>query len=173
MARLIIAYPQLADADYTWVQAIRQQYDPQVALVEPHITLVFPFTTIPHEHAVDHLLAVTREVRPISLIFRCAMVVKDDLSPLTHVFLVPDEGLGALVKLHNQLYTDILAPELRLDIPFVPHITIGGFTDPLLAKELADSINRENISIESCVKALDLILYENNTVTTLHRIILS
>ena len=173
MARLIIAYPQLTDTDYTWIQTIRRQHDPQVELVAPHITLVFPFAAIPQEHCVDHIMAATQGMHPVPLTFRCALVVKDDFSPITHVFLVPDEGFSALVKLHDRLYTSILATELRLDIPFIPHITIGGSTDPRIAKEIADQINHEGIAIKSRLSALDLILYENNTITTLHRIILA
>ena len=40
------------------------------------------------------------------------------------VFLVPDEGHARISLLHDRLYRGRLAPYLRLDVPFTPHINI-------------------------------------------------
>src|SRR5262245_22726723 len=52
------------------------------------------------------------------------------------VFLVPDEGNSALSLLHDQLYTGPLVSHLRLDLQYVPHITIGTLSDREKAKRL-------------------------------------
>jgi hypothetical protein len=88
---------------------------------------------------------------------RCASSVKDPLSPLTHVFLVPDQGFSQIVRLHDALYTDLLAPALRLDLPFIPHITIGAYPDPTISKALADQINQRDVVIEGQITTLDII----------------
>lgn len=72
---------------------------------------------------------------------RCAIVVKDALSDNTHTFLTPDEGFREIVKLHDHLYRGALANELRLDIPFIPHITVAISPDANVCKRIADDIN--------------------------------
>jgi len=173
MALLVVAYPQLSAADYAWIQAIRQQYDAHYSLIEPHFTLVFPLNTIDHAAGVAHIAASTRQIGSIRFSIRCAMIVKDAFSPLTHLFLVPDEGYSALVKLHDALYADLLADHLRLDVAFIPHMTIGAHVDPWVCKASADQINRQNICIRGFIRAVDLISHENDTVTTIQRIALA
>ena len=41
----------------------------------------------------------------------------------------------------------MLAPALRLDIPYVPHITIGSSSNRALMKSLCDELNRGAIDI--------------------------
>lgn len=94
---------------------------------------------------------------------RC--VERRDLS-----FLAPEEGFSALVKLHDALYRGMLASELRLDIPFLPHITVGKTSDPWEAKVLADQLNGQPRAIQGMLETLDVITYEKMTVQTLERI---
>ena len=51
----------------------------------------------------------------------------------------------------------ILASELRLDIPFVPHIGIANAVDRQVCKRLADDLNGEGFSIEGILDTLDVI----------------
>ncbi|MHC5733363.1 2'-5' RNA ligase family protein [Nostoc sp.] len=39
-----------------------------------------------------------------------------------------EEGKVDMVKLHNELYTGILAEYIRENLQFVPHLTLGKFT---------------------------------------------
>jgi 2'-5' RNA ligase len=170
MALLVVAYPQLAAIDYAWIQAIRQQHDAHYSLIAPHFTLVFPLNTVDQAACVAHISAWIRQIGSISFRIRCAMIVKDAFGPLTHLFLVPDEGYSALVRLHDALYVDLLADHLRLDVAFIPHITIGGNVDPRVCKASADQINRQNRCIQGSIDAVDLISHENAAVTTIKRI---
>jgi 2'-5' RNA ligase len=173
MSLLVVAYPQFTPTDHEWLQAIRRQHDPQYGLIEPHFTLVFPVTTVDQDAFIAHVTAQLRDTHVISFNIRCAIVVKDALGPLTHVFLVPDEGFSALVKLHDALYTGILADALRLDVPFIPHITVGGDAGPLVSKALADAINREDRCVQGQIMALDIISYEQGRVVPVTRITLT
>jgi 2'-5' RNA ligase len=172
MPLLVVAYPQLEATDYAWIQTLRQQHDPHYALIAPHFTLVFPVNTLSHEQIVAHTTAVATQTSTIRFVIRCATIVKDAFSQLTQVFLVPEEGYSAIVKLHDALYTQLLTDALRLDIPFIPHITVGGHPDPRVCKALADDINRQHICIKGRIDALDCIAYENNTVTPVRRVAL-
>jgi 2'-5' RNA ligase len=170
MALLVLAYPQLQPEDAAWIQAIRADYDPQYTLIQPHITLVFPTTHLDPTAGIAHLTTQAAQFTRIALTIRCAMVVSDPLSPLTHLFLVPDEGFSQIVKLHDALYTKQLADALRLDIPFIPHITIGAHTDPYLVKRVADTINQREMHIHGSIDTLEVITDTLPVVGSLARI---
>lgn len=170
MALLVLAYPNLCERDLGWIEEIRAAHDPLHGVVRAHITLVFHFRTVPAERLTEHTEMVARSVRSFPVVFRCGSVVKDAFSDQTHVFLVPDEGSGALVKLHDRLYAGPLASELRLDVPYIPHITVGGSADPQACKSLADELNRQDFRLDGRVSALDVIRYEAGSVETIARV---
>ena len=172
MALLVVTYPQLVPAEHAWVQTIRQQHDPHYTLIAPHFTLVFPVDGMPQRTVLAQVAAQAKHARRIPFTIRCATIVKDVFSPLTHVFLVPDVGYSALVKLHDALYTGPLAPALRLDIPFIPHITIGAHADPYVCKALADDINHHDLHLRGEISALDIITYEHTSVAPVRTIAL-
>jgi hypothetical protein len=47
-----------------------------------------------------------------------------------------------------------LSSYLRLDIPFIPHITIGTLADRRAAKQLCDDLNQRGLTIDGSVDAL-------------------
>jgi 2'-5' RNA ligase len=76
--------------------------------------------------------------------------------------LIPDEGMSMMVKLHSALYTNLLAEHLRLDIPFIPHITIGYSENAALCKEIATTINRQAIGIAGLIDMLVFLEKKDN-----------
>lgn len=170
MTFLLVAYPELAQVDDAWIQSVRRQHDPHYVLIKPHFTLVFPFATKKRDDFIEHVASRTVETAAIPFVIRCAVIVKDAFSPLTHILLVPDEGYSALVKLHDALYVGLLAHELRLDVPFIPHITIGAHTDALQCKQVADGINRQDICLRGRIATLNIISYQQGAVETLRTI---
>lgn len=169
MALLILAYPYLPERDLRWIEDIRAAHDPLYEVVRAHVTLVFHLRSVSAEHLIEHAQMITRSVQPFEVVFRCASVVKDPFSDQTHVFLVPDEGNAALIKLHDRLYTGQLAAELRLDVPYIPHITVGGSTDPLACKALADELNRQEFRLAGAVAEVVVVRYEASKVETIGR----
>lgn len=170
MALLILAYPDLTEHDLRWIEEIRAEHDPLHAVVRAHVTLVFHVRSIAAEYLTEHAQLIARSVQPFEVVVRGASVVKDVLSDQTHVFLVPDEGNTALIKLHDLLHTGLLASQLRLDVPYIPHITVGASTDPLACKALADRLNSQDFRLPGTVSALDIVRYEAGHVTTLARL---
>jgi len=166
MAVLVVAYPTLSQTDYTWIQALRIQHDSQHPLIAPHFTLLFPTERFDPVVMLDHVVTRSRTIRPFSFVLRCATTVKDSFSTKTHLFLVPDEGYSVLVKLHDALYTHMLASELSLDVPYIPHITIADHVDPNVLRPIATAINAQNICIDGQIRALDIVVYANNSVQT-------
>lgn len=170
MALLALAYPELAPGDRAWIEAIRAAHDPRHAIVAAHITLVFPTTDLAPEAFVAAVARHASGGAPIPFTLRCALPFGDTTGAATDVFLVPDEGLGALVRLHDRLYAGALAPALRLDIPFIPHLTVGRAADPREAKRLADALNARPLAVAGRVAALDVVAHEAGAVRTLARL---
>jgi 2'-5' RNA ligase len=161
---LVVAYPRLDEADERWVQAIREQYDPNATIIAPHFTLVFPTQVEDAQGLLRDLCRQAASFAPFSFVIRCALPIKDLLSPSIHIFLVPDEGLSALVRLHDALYASSFAPSLRLDIPFIPHITVGAIGEPAVAKAIADAVNLQDRVVEGVIDQLSLIRFDGQAV---------
>lgn len=173
MQYLVVAYPRLDEADARWVQAIRQQYDPHAAIIAPHFTLVFPTEIEDERRFLLELRQQAAPFAPFTFVIRCALPVKDLLSPSTHIFLVPDEGLSTLVRLHDALYASSLAPVLRLDIPFIPHITVGATGELAVAKAITDAVNLQERAVEGVIDQLSLIRFDGRTVELREQIALA
>jgi len=129
------------------LQFVRDKYDPTAALIRPHVTLVFPFSTAALDQyaiidLIDHISSCAAHIEPFDAHFS-----RTDLSWDQWLFLVADAGRDRLVLLHDQLYTGMLRPLLREDIPFVPHISLGylglGEDGPDLADPVATSLDDE------------------------------
>lgn len=111
-----------------------------------------------------------KEIEAFNFVLRCAVLGDDAFSDFTHVFLVPDEGYSRIVKLHDRLYIGILKEELRLNIPFVPHIGIANSQNAQACKDLVDDLNAAPFEVRGRVEKLDVIWYEDNQVNTIKQI---
>lgn len=156
MKLAVVAFPRLEDTDRHWIESFRAKYDPQAARIKEHFTLVFPV-----EASVDDLaseiVTIARLMRPFEFVIRRTDVVADVLSSTNYVFLVPDQGGAEIVALHDRLYAGVLRPHLRLDIPFIPHITVGSAQDSESALGLAQEIEARRQLLRGAVDALQLL----------------
>lgn len=173
MALLVLAYPQLENKDYNWVQTFRAKYDERYFNVaNPHFTLVFPVFDVAENDFIAHVQKTAKKFKEFFFVFRCAQIVKDSFSDYTDVFLIPEEGYRIFVKLHDALYTGILEKELRLDIPFIPHLGIANSVDAKNCKLLADEINKKNIEIVGAIGKLNIVSYKNDKIELLKEVFL-
>jgi 2'-5' RNA ligase len=177
VALLVLAYPTLAPDDHAWIQAMRAEHDARLhGVVAPHITLVFPLpadSTVAPAALVEQARRAAAGQSAIPIALRCAIVAPDAPGGDTLVFLVPDEGFGALVRLHDRLYAGPLAGALRLDLPFIPHITVARAADAWACKRLADEINARPLAIAGSVDALEVIAYDGRVIQTIERVALA
>jgi 2'-5' RNA ligase len=167
MALLVVGYPTFSAADYRWIQAFRADHDPQFRSVAPHVTLVFPFDEMPEEELVAHVRRQTQATPKLAVTLACALPMPDPGTGGAHLFLVPDAGFAALVKLHDRLYSGPLAPYLRTDLPFVPHLTIGWKAQPAEAHRLAGELNAQDFVVEGMIPRLTVVRRANGSVTNL------
>ena len=167
---LVIAYPTISAEDFAWIQHLRQQHDQLYwGVVDPHFTLVFPVFSLEENPFIQHVKQASKGIKAFDFVLRCAVLNNDVFSDFTHAFLVPDEGYSHIVKLHDRLYTGILANELRLDIPFVPHIGIANSRDAQDCKSWADNLNAQLFEVRGSVEKLDVIWYEDDRVETIQQ----
>ena len=165
---LAISYPIISVENFAWIQAIRQQFDVlNFSAIDPHFTLVFPLVDIDRATLISHVQQSIQDIPAFEFMLRCAVLSNDAFCQCTHVFLVPDEGYSKIVKLHDRLYTAVLADQLRLDIPFIPHIGIANSLNARSCKELVDRLNGQHFEIRGRIDKLDIIWSEGDLVETI------
>jgi hypothetical protein len=165
---LVVNYPALSAEELEKIQSVRRQHDLlNYDVVAPHFTLVFPVFDHDEKSFIAHVEQIAQSLSSFDFVIRCAVLGDDAFSDYTHVFLVPDEGYSRIVRLHDLLYTGILASELRLDIPFIPHIGIANDLNPQVCKTIVDTWNATDFEIWGKVQRLDVIWYEENQVGTI------
>jgi len=154
---LVVAYPELSEADRTRIEQVREQNHSRAAAISAHFTLVFPTTLLSLDAFVSEVVACARGIEQISFVLRCAIPFPDAEAGATDVFLVPEEGFAALARLAGQLYRGALAPARRHDLPMIPHLTVARFTNPYDALALAEEINATGLAISGRISALDIV----------------
>lgn len=160
-----LAYPRLGASDSAFIEEFRRQHDGQHPLVQAHFTMAFGCAGVDEQAYQQHLEEVAGLNGPIDFVCRYAMLGADPAH--AYAYLVPDEGHSQLSRLHDALYRQVLAPTLRLDIPYVPHITMGSSTNRALMKSLCDELNRNGLEIRGTVDKLTMAVLENGVLTDL------
>jgi 2'-5' RNA ligase len=171
MSLIVLGRPSFAAADRAWIDVLRGRHRGAIFEAPPggspaaplgaHVTLVFPTDAADPTSATSHLATVAAETAPFALMFRAVMPMLDRYSGETFVYLVPDEGNAALIRLHDRLYSGPFNEVLRLDLPFVPHITLGRFGGAKVAKALVDDLNAQDIEIRGRLETVELFRLED------------
>ncbi len=166
----VIAYPELAPADHDRIQQCRKEHNSLYTVIAPHFTVVFSVPDMSMSDFVGEIKKQVDGVTAIPFCLRCAVINKDSFSNNYDAFLVPDEGFGRMSKLHDRLYSGKLSTYHRLDISYIPHISIANSVDASAIKNIVDEWNRREFAISGTISALDIINYENRVITTVEKI---
>lgn len=150
----VVTVPYMSEADAGVIDTVRRLHDPQVTMVGPHVSLVFA-QPIPASIAQAHVRQVAESLRPCEVIFRRAMPWWTGKGP-AYVFLLPEEGLSTLGHWHDALhaYDSPFAAAQKLDIPFVPHITLGAVANESAARAIAAQWNASGVVIQAAFDSL-------------------
>jgi len=171
MSYLVLAYPKISKDDFEFIQKYREINDPKYfKLVYPHFTIVFSTTNISEDEFIEEVVKQVNGTKKFNFVIKCATINQDDSQKFYHEFLVPDKGYSDIVKLHDRLYSGKFFDNLRFDIDFIPHIGIGNSEDVLVCKKNVDGLNSKNLLIEGTIQWLDIVKYENDTITTIKKI---
>lgn len=174
MAYLVLAYPDLDQSDYDWIQDLRKKHDKQYFdVVQPHFTLVFSTNKLNLEDFTQHAKEKVEELRAFEISLDSARVVEDDSKEFFHEFLIPSKGFEEINKIHDELYTGLLESELRHDIPFIPHVGIGSSNDQQEAEEVVGMIIQEQRPIIGTVSKITIVEFDGKKVADLQTITLN
>ncbi len=147
-----LAFPSFSGEGGQLVESFRRRHDlAQSDLVAAHVTLVFGSHVADEDAYLRHVEAVVSASPPIEFASRHAMLGTDEGSAAGLVYLAFDEGHSGLSLLHDRLHRGPLAELLRLDLPYVPHITVGRSSDRAEVKRWCDTWNDARIDLRGRV----------------------
>lgn len=171
MAYLALAYPDIGQSDYDWIQRIRKKHDKRYFdVVEPHFTLVFSSDKLSLEDLTQHVKEKVVEFRVFDIRLDSARVVEDDSKEFFHEFLIPSKGFDEINMIHNELYTGLLESELRHDIPFIPHIGIGSSEDLKEAERVVSMVEQAQRPVVGTVSKIIIVEFDGKKAVDLQAI---
>ncbi len=162
-----VAYIDVSPSAGAFIAAFRAEHDPHVSVVDAHFTMLFGCKAISEEEYNTHVASIAQATKQIRFRCRYAMLGADDIDETAYVFLVPDEGNSDISLLHDHLYTGLLAEHLRLEFPFIPHITVASTQDWKLAKDWCDSLNTTGLDIQGVIRSLTVGVLKDGKLQTI------
>ena len=150
----VAAKPVFAKSDAEWLMRAREEHAHSPGA--PEFTLVFPGAELSTEDVLSHVAATCAVTPPIKFCLRSAVIVPELGASRFNVFLVPDEGFGAIVRLHDQLHVGPMASCLRPETPYIPHLTIASVNDFNAARRTKAKLNGFDLKIDGRIDALDV-----------------
>ena len=170
MKLMAVCFPELDKDDFDWIQSIRKEHDPQFSAVAPHFSLVFPIVNTYRREFIDHCRNICGRFTSFPFIIREAVVHQDSPEDSRYVFLVPIEGKSQIITMHDNLYSGRFEPELNMEIPYIPHMTIAQSHDLSKCEILVDNINSLNFEIRGNINDVDIIQIDGVNISTLEKI---
>lgn len=167
----MLAFPALDPSHTQRIESARANRDDlSRASVPLHFTLVFATDAIERDALAEHVRGTTQAFRPIRFDTPTNDVVWDPKVELWLFQLLPERGAEQIAELHDSLYSGLLAPELRTDIPYAPHITVVASKrkDDCISAQAA--LDERRSPIAGSINALDVVEYDGANVTTVSRI---
>jgi hypothetical protein len=148
----VVARPKFGKSELEWLMRVRENRTHRSGA--PDFTLVFPGADAAAVEVVRHVATTCAAIARIRFCLRSALIVPD-LNGY-HVFLVPDEGFGAIVRLHDRLHHGPLASCLRPDVPYIPHLTIASTDDLAVARRVKASLNAHDLAITGRIDEIEV-----------------
>jgi 2'-5' RNA ligase len=146
----LVYYPAV---DAVSIQQLRKKYDPQVQLIQPDITIVFPVPeSIGEQHLIAHIQDVLLAWRPFTIRLKGLRLSWDN-----YLFLLVHEGKSNLIRLHAQMYVGLLAEYHHDEVSFVPHVTLGFFSEDDRRQAALAEAERLNLDYRSILDRLFLV----------------
>ena len=157
--RVVVAFPRIHD-ESAWrdVVAIRDQFDPLAARVQPHLTLAFPFEDAMSDADLqDHLRSVMGDAPTFPIMLREVTAHEGE-----YLFLNVKQGNDELIHLHDVIYSGRLRVHRRRTHTYVPHVTVGRLTPANLARGLDLTAEFATSTIHATISAISVYLIESD-----------
>ena len=149
----VVASPEFGKAELEWLTHLRTAG--AHSLGAPTFTLVFPGAESA-ARVVQHVEATCAVTPRIRFCLRTAMIVPEHRMGLFHVFLVPEEGFGAIIRLHDRLHVGPLACCLQPDMPYIPHLTVASTTEFAAARRMMAMLNAKALAIAGRIDEIEV-----------------
>jgi len=150
----VIARPHFDKDDLAWLTDIRSRRAGSRG--PPYFTLVFPGVDMTPKAFADRIRMNAQDFPRIRFRLRSALVAPEHTVRRFHVFLIPDEGFGAILRLHDALHVGPIETALRPETPYLPHITVATTTDHAAARKVAQALNQGGVDIHGHIDALQV-----------------
>jgi 2'-5' RNA ligase len=113
-------YPKINNPEF---HRFRNKYEPFSKLIVEHLTFVFPTPAeIGFDNLRNHISEILKKWQTFDIHLNGIEKTWDNW-----MFLSVKEGNSTVIQLHDDLYTGILKPYFRKDLPYTPHIGLGYF----------------------------------------------
>lgn len=117
--RDILIFPKFDNMDI--INKVRNKYYRLANLINPHITLVFPFKDeISNDELITKLSSLLKDYSPFKVTLKGVSLSDDN-----YILLNCIEGNKEILKLHDAIYEKVLPNHYKKSIPYIPHITLG------------------------------------------------
>jgi 2'-5' RNA ligase len=149
--RAVVAFlPELPAA----IEDFRAVHDPLAGTLPAHVTLVFPFASSLSG------VQVAAHVRRIVARWPVVPVTLSGAGAYDHrwVHLRVTRGRDAIVELHDRLYRGALAPFLRREFDYEPHVTIGRAATPAACEALVAAARSQFVRpVDAVLRSLAIV----------------
>lgn len=116
--RDILLFPKFSNVDI--IEKIRKECDNLYGIIQPHITIIFPFIDdISDEELIKNVRYYFESKTKFFVKFSGISYSEDG-----YIFLNCVEGEKEIIKLHDELYNKYFSNHSS-DRKYIPHITIG------------------------------------------------
>ena len=113
------------------IQMIREKYDELFNIIEPHITLAFPFkSNISNEKLKQKLIDIIKNINPFKIKCKGVTLRKDKRINTYYIFLNIVEGKEIINEINHKIYENILKDVDIKKYNYEPHITLGTTNNP-------------------------------------------
>lgn len=155
--RALVWFPPAARLES--IEAFRARHDPLAATIPAHVTLVFPFaSSLSALQIATHVRRVAAGWPVLPVAF-----AGSDAFDAQWVHLRVTRGRHALAELHDRLYRGILAPFLRVEFAYEPHLTIGRAADTSACAAMLRAAEESlRAPVEATLDALTLLTLRGN-----------
>jgi 2'-5' RNA ligase len=136
------------------IERFRAAHDPLAATLAAHVTLVFPFaSTLGAVQVAAHVRRALARWPVLPVRFEGLGHFHGDW-----VYVRMSLGAAAVTALHDRLYRGALAPFLRRELGYEPHVTIGRASPALDAEAIVAAARRSGLDRprDAVIRALTL-----------------
>lgn len=146
----IIIYPSKVIQDE--VNNLRKRYDPEYALIKPHITLKTRFDIDKKllSTLTDELNKITKDIKPFDINIQKV----SSFQPVSNTIYFKIEHNDNLEKLHDNLYKGVLPKEKFTT--FAPHITIAQDLNPDEFVDIYTSLSMRDYNFTDTIESLQI-----------------